>query len=125
MARSKRKPESPLLGRWRIVSMSTWDEDYLNAEVQAFIEFDAKDGGEFQFGYVQGTMDCRLTTRGEEPAVKWTWDGGDGANGTPLTGRGWAVRQGEELHGMIFIHQGDDSEFVARRAKGQPDKTRK
>ena len=28
-------------GRWHIVSMSQWDEDYLNEEVQAFIEFDA------------------------------------------------------------------------------------
>ena len=23
--------------------------------------------------------------------------------------------KGHELHGMIFIHQGDDSEFVAQR----------
>jgi hypothetical protein len=105
--------------------MSTWDGDYLNEEVQAFIDFDAQGGGEFQFGYVQGTMDCRLTRRGEEPAVEWTWDGGDGADGTPLAGRGWAVLQGDELHAMIFIHQGDDSGFAARRAEGQQDKTRK
>ena len=31
-----------------------WGEDYINAEVQGYIEFDAKNGGEFQFGYVQG-----------------------------------------------------------------------
>jgi hypothetical protein len=35
----------------------------------------------------------------------------------PAQGRGWAVVKGEELHGMIFFHGGDDSEFVARRAK--------
>jgi hypothetical protein len=105
--------------------MSTWDEEYLNEEVQAFIDFDAKGGGAFQFGYVQGTLDCRLTTRGEESAVEWTSDGGDGADGTPLAGRGWAILEEGELRGMIFIHQGDDSEFVAQRAKGQQDKTRK
>src|SRR5437899_2637097 len=99
--------------------MSAWGYEHLNEEVQAFIAFDTKGGGEFQFGYVQGDMDCRLTTRGAEPAVEWTWDGGDGADGTHLTGRGWAVLQEGELHGMIFIHQGDDSEFVARRPESE------
>jgi hypothetical protein len=64
-------------------------------------------------------IDYQLTTRGEEPAVEWTWDGGDGADGTPLTGRGWAVLHGDELRGMIFIHQGDHSDFVARRPGGE------
>jgi hypothetical protein len=36
-----------------------------------------------------------------------------GADGTPLTGRGWAILEGGELHGMIVIHMGDDLEFVA------------
>jgi hypothetical protein len=105
--------------------MSTWDEEYFNEEVQAYIEFDASGGGDFQFGYVQGQIDCRLTTRGEEPAIEWSWDGDDGADGTPLTGRGWTVLQGDELHGMIFIHQGDDSDFVAKPAKEKSAKGRK
>jgi hypothetical protein len=74
--------------------------------------------GRFQFGHVQGEMDCRTTTHGGEAAVEWTWDGGDGADGTHLTGRGWAVLKGGDLHGMIFIHLGDSSEFVAQRAEG-------
>jgi hypothetical protein len=36
----------------------------------------------------------------------------------PAQGRGWAVLKGGELHGMIFFHGGDDSEFVASRAAG-------
>ena len=48
---------------WCIVSMTAWDEDYLNEEVEAFIEFDDKGGGSFQFGYVQGFMDCRERPR--------------------------------------------------------------
>ena len=87
--------------------MSMWDEDYLNEEVQAFIEFDDKGSGSFQFGYVQGQIDCRTTSREGKPAVEFSWEGGDGADGTPLTGRGWAILQENELHGMIFIHQGD------------------
>ena len=30
--------------------------------------------------------------------------------------RGWALVKGDELHGMIFFHGGDDSEFVAKKA---------
>ena len=116
MAKKKRKPSSPLFGRWHIVSMNAWDEDYLNEEVQAFIEIDDKGSGSFQFGYVQGQIDCQTTTRQEKPAVEFSWEGGDGADGTPLAGRGWAILQDNELHGMIFIHEGDDSEFVAERA---------
>ena len=31
-------------------------------------------------------------------------------------GRGWAVLRGDELHGMLYFHQGDESDFVARKA---------
>jgi hypothetical protein len=37
----------------------------------------------------------------------------------PAEGRGWAVVKGDELRGMIFFHEGDDSEFVAKKAKAQ------
>ena len=117
MAKRKPKPVSPFLGRWHIVSMTEWDEDYINEEVPAFIEFDDRDGGSFQFGYVQGQIDCRTTSREGKPAVEFSWEGGDGADGTSLTGRGWVMLQGDQLHGMIFIHLGDDSGFVADRAE--------
>jgi hypothetical protein len=116
MAKEPKSP-SPFEGRWHIVSMTEWDEDYINAEVQAFIEFDAKNSGEFQFGYVQGEMDYRLTTRDGEPAIEWTWEGND--ENDPAQGRGWAVMKGDELHGMIFFHEGDNSGFVAKQI-GKP-----
>jgi hypothetical protein len=43
----------------------------------------------------------------------------------PCTGRGWATLEGDELHGMIFFHQGDESGFVARRASLQKTPRRK
>ena len=58
---------SPFLGRWRIVSMSTWDEDYINEEVPAFTEFYDRDGGSFQFGYVQGQIDSPNDQSGRKP----------------------------------------------------------
>jgi hypothetical protein len=103
VARPKAKPESPFAGRWHIASMTEGDEDFINAEVQGFIEFDDKNSGSFQFGYVSGDMDCRLTTRDGVPAVEWTWDGNDEMD--HAEGRGWAVLKGDELHGMMFFHE--------------------
>ena len=54
---AKPKPKPRFEGLWHIVSMSGWDEDYFNEEVQAFIELEANGTGHFQFGYVQGYMD--------------------------------------------------------------------
>lgn len=107
----KPKPKSPFTGRCRIVSMRALDEEYIDEEEEGFFEFDDKGSGEFHFGYVHGQMDGRLTTRDGEPAVEWSWDGN--AEMDAAQGRGWAVVKGNELHGMIFFHGGDDSEFVA------------
>lgn len=123
MAKATLKRKNPFSGTWHIVSMSTWDDDYLNEEVQAFIEFAANRGGSFQFGYVQGEIDYCVTSRDGNPTVEFSWDGGDGADGTQLSGRGWATLDGDQLRGMFFIHQGDDSDFVAQRA-GEKKRTR-
>ena len=68
----KSKSQNPFTGRWRIVSMSAWDQDYVDEEEEGFFEFDDEGGGEFHFGYVHGQMACRLTTKDGEPAVEWT-----------------------------------------------------
>ena len=108
----KQKPDRPFVGRWHILSMDEWDVD--EEEVQAFIEFGAEQLGEFRFGLTIGNIDYRITERGGRPAVEWTWEGMDEMD--PCTGRGWAKLMDDELHGMIFFHQGDESEFMARRA---------
>jgi hypothetical protein len=117
---AKLKPSSPFTGRWRIVSMSAWEQDYIDEEEEGFIEFDGKGGGEFHFGYVHGQMDCRSMSRDGEQAVEWTWDGNDEMD--PAQGRGCAVIKGDELQGMIFFHGGDDSEFVAKKKGGKKTK---
>ena len=123
MAKAKPKPKSPFTGRWRIISMSAWDEDYIDEEEEGYFEFDEAVSGEFHFGYVHGHMDCRPTTRDGEPAVEWTWEGNDEMD--PAQGRGWAALKGDELHGMIFFNQGDDSGFVAKRAEAKGRQARK
>lgn len=110
-------------GRWRIVSMSAWDDEYIDEEEEGYFEFDLKGNGQFHFGYVQGQMDCRLTTRDGEVTIEWTWDGNDEMDSAH--GRGWAIVKGDELHGMIFFHDGDDSEFVAKKKGGADPKSKK
>jgi hypothetical protein len=120
---AKSKKANSFTGHWRIVSMDEWDEDYLNEEVQAFLEFGPSHTGQFQFGYVHGEIDYRVTTRDGKPAVEFTWDGNDESD--PAQGRGWAVLEGEELRGEIFFHLGDESGFVAKGAAEKPKRKRK
>ena len=110
----KSKSPSPFEGRWRIVSMTTWDEDYFNEEVQAFVEFEKNGTGHFQFGYVQGYMDWRPATRDGAPAVEWSWEGNDEMD--EAQGDGWAELQPDgSLEGAICFHDGDEANFIARR----------
>jgi hypothetical protein len=120
---AKKRRESPFTGLWHIVSMSEWEEDYLNEEVQAFIEFEPGDMGQFQFSLVSGNLDSLETQRDGKPAVEWSCEGM--AEMDECSGRGWAIVEGDELRGMIFIHGGDHSDFVAKRTKAPKRSRRK
>lgn len=95
--------------------MEQWDQDFIDEEEEGYIEFDDKGMGSFHFGYVHGNMDCRFTARDGEPGVEWSWDGND--ESSAAQGRGWAVLDGNEIKGMIFFHEGDESEFKATKKK--------
>ena len=43
-------------GRWRIVSMSAWDKEFIDEEKEGYFEFDQKDNGQLHLGYVHGQM---------------------------------------------------------------------
>jgi hypothetical protein len=121
---AKTKSSSAFVGLWHIVSMSEWDEEYINEEGQPFIEFEKKGSGKFQFGLVSGDISFVQSQRDGRSAVEWTWEGMDEMD--ECSGRGWAILEGDELHGMIFFHGGDNSDFVATRPKAQKRrKTRK
>ncbi len=109
----KAKSKSPLAGRWRITWMDQWDQDFVDEEVEGYFEFGPNDMGSFQFGYVQGTIDYRTGIRDAKPRVEFTWDGNDEMDA--VQGRGWAILDRNEITGMIFIHQGDESEFKAEK----------
>ena len=110
------KSKLPFTGSWHIVSMSAWEDETLNEEVQAFIEFDEEGLGKFQFGYIRGVTDHYRTKKRDRMRVaQFCWDGEDGADGTPLDGVGWVILEGGKMTGTICIHLGDELEFVAKR----------
>jgi hypothetical protein len=104
---------SGLLGRWRITCMETWSQKYVDEEVEGFFKFDPDGTGKFQFYCVKGVIDYREVKRDGKPAVEFSWDGHDGA--VLASGRGWAVIDGDDMEGWVFIHLNLDSAFRAAR----------
>jgi hypothetical protein len=111
-------PRSPFVGPWRIVLMSTWDQDFVDMDGPGHISFGADRSGSFQFGMVQGQMDCKSANPPED-GINFTWHGFE--EGTEQTGRGHARIVVGELQGHLYFHLGDDSAF---RAVRQPTSVR-
>ena len=119
MAESKRAMKAalkPFVGKWIIVEMEAWDQEFVNMEGPGHFTF-SKDGtGHFRFGLVRGEMDCRMDNAAGKARIEFTWEGNDELD--PALGRGWAWIEQDELQGRIFFHMGDDSAFRAVRSSG-------
>jgi hypothetical protein len=109
------KLPNPYIGKWRIIEMDQWDQEFVNLVVPGYVTI-RKDGtGSFQFGAVQGEMDCRIQKTGMHEQIEFTWDGFDECD--PASGRGWVRVDGIEMSGHLFFHMGDDSGFRAKKAR--------
>ncbi len=103
-------------GKWNIVEMSNWDEDYFNMEVRAYIRIEKGGTGEFQFGLVSGALSGDFENTQNGAIFDFTWDGRDECD--LANGDGWMETQdGKTAEGEFRIHQGDRSRFVAKKAK--------
>jgi hypothetical protein len=101
-------------GRWRIVEMDTWDNEFLDLVEEAHITFEGISGGEIAFGALQGTLDVRYVSRNGSACAEFSWEGHD--ENDPVSGRGWATLGiAGRLVGHIYIHNGDESGFVCER----------
>lgn len=109
-----KKSEKVVVGTWRITSMEVWDADYFDMEAPAHITLRDDRTGAFQFGLVQGDIDARVGVVDGVARVEFSWSGVD--ENDPVSGRGWLDVTGDQAHGRIFIHLGDDSAFTAVRA---------
>jgi len=105
----------PYIGKWQITHMDQWDQDFVDLEVSGHVTI-RKDGtGGFQFGAVQGEIDCRIDDSGGSHLLAFTWDGSDECD--PASGRGWVKVDGKQMVGHLFFHLGDDSGFTAKKTK--------
>lgn len=97
-----------ILGKWRIVELPGYEDDYADMVEPAYILFEAA-RGEFAFGCVTGSF----AGAGEHDAVEFDWDGNDEMD--EAQGRGWAELQADgSLTGEINFHNGDDITSIAR-----------
>jgi hypothetical protein len=100
-------------GRWRIAEMDMLASDELDLAEPAYISFGTADG-DMAFAALSATLDVRYGARDGAACAEFTWQGFDEAD--PVCGRGWAaLGTAGRLVGHIFIHNGDDSGFVAER----------
>ncbi len=109
-------PSNPLLGTWRITWMETWEQDDVDLMGPGHFRFDRDGTGELRFIAVVGFLDGRFGKRDGKPSIEFSWEGHD--ENDPASGRGWAVLEGEnKIKGHLFMHQGDESAFTAKRSK--------
>ena len=95
--------------------MEMWPLEYVDLIVPGHITIARDHEGELQFGAVHAWLDYRVTSAAEGPKLEFSWEGE--SENDPISGRGWATVENGELRGRLFIHMGDESSFIAKRAK--------
>lgn len=99
-----------LLGKWRIIEMPDYVEDYPDMVEPAYLLFEENGAGAFAFGCVTG----QIFGGGAGNAVMFSWEGNDEMD--EARGDGWAELQPNgSLKGAICFHGGDEANFIACR----------
>lgn len=100
-----------VLGKWRIVAMPDYVEDYPDMMQSAYILFEPHGAGEFAFGCVTG----QIFAGGDGATADFSWAGNDEMD--EVQGDGWAELQPDgSLTGGICFHSADEANFIARRS---------
>jgi hypothetical protein len=110
-----KKSKAKYIGKWRIIEMEMWDQDYVDLIIPGYFSFDKDDLGDFQFGVVKGQIDYRIEKIGDVERLEFSWEGAD--ENDPASGRGWAVINGDHLEGRFYFHLGDNSWFKFKRIR--------
>lgn len=105
--------KSEYTGTWRITEMEGWDTAYIDLTGPGYIAIDRKGSGFMQYGAVEADLDYHIEEIGNTQRLEFTFQGFD--EGDPISGRGWAVVEGTEMTGHIYIHRGDEAPFKAVR----------
>ena len=105
---------NPYFGKWRIIEMEMWDQDFIDLVTEGHFTFDKDELGSFQFGAVQGQIDYRIEKIGRAERLEFSWEGSD--ENDPASGRGWVILEGDLINGKIYFHLGDSSGFKAKKS---------
>ena len=96
-----------ILGKWRIVKLPGYEDDYADMVEPAYILFEAR-RGEFALGCV-----TRSFAGGARSNAAFAWSGNDEMD--EASGEGWAELQPDgSLQGEIGFQGGDEIPFIAR-----------
>jgi len=102
-------------GRWRIVEMDNWDDDFLDLVEEAHLALRGAADGEIAFGALKGFLEVRYGSRDGSACAEFSWQGHD--ENDPACGRGWVmIGTGGRLVGHFYIHNGEESDFVCERS---------
>ncbi len=93
--------------------MELWEPDDLDLLGPARFTLEQGGRGPMSFIAVDLLLDYQSAERDGRDGVEFTFEGSD--EGDRVSGRGWAVIEGQTLRGRVYFHRGDDSGFVARR----------
>ena len=109
----KIKPEYTSV--WRITGMSTWDRDFIDLVAPGHLSVKRDGTGIFAFGAIETEIDCRVERHAGKEMIAFSFAGWD--EGDEVSGRGWAIVEGNSMDGWFGFHLGDDSTFKAERKK--------
>ena len=96
-------------GTYEIIEMSEWNKEDIDLVETGFIRIRGK-SGTLHFICVDGEMAIRKEKSG---SYTFTWEGNDECD--PASGYGEFICSGDMLTGRIYIHNADDSSFVAKK----------
>jgi hypothetical protein len=105
-----------VVGRWRIMKAPFFAQGMLECEGPAHITIKLGGRGRMSLCALHADVDVRASDPVDGSGdcdIRWTWFGYDASR--LCGGRGEASVRGEEMRGTIFIHAGDEIEFVACR----------
>ena len=105
------------LGKWRIVSMAKWDNDYVDQLEPGYIEFyEHSSSGCLHFGFIYADIHYRTNKNNlDNFVIEFSFQGDD--EGDEISGYGNATVMEKSLEGNIYFHHGDESSFIAEPFK--------
>lgn len=96
-------------GQWEIVKMEAWNKKDIDLVEPGYIKFGNRKSGSLHFICIYADINYQINNYNK---VVFSFQGED--EGHTISGRGWAKIKNGNLHGRIFIHNGDESSFNAK-----------